>query len=77
MKSILINTTSYNKGTPLLKRFLEMNGIKTAFVEKTGNRHYSVYEGADETSGFLAGEFSLRRDAVAFRDKIKEYIKSV
>lgn len=54
-----------------------MNGIKTAFVEKIGNKHYHVYEGADETSGFLAGEFSLRRDAIAFRDKIKEYIKGV
>lgn len=77
MKNILINTTSYNKGTPFLKRFLEKNGIKTAFVERVGSRHYRVCEGADETTGFLAGEFSLRRDAIAFRDKIKEYIKSV
>lgn len=73
MKNILINATSY-KNSPLLKNYLEMNGIKTAFVEKTGSKHYSVYEGADETSGFLAGEFSLRRDAIKFRDEIKELI---
>lgn len=60
-----------------LKWYLERNNIKDAFVHKYDERHYQVLEGNSESErGFLAGEFTTRREARDLRDKINAHIKT-
>ena len=76
MKAEFINSRTFEK-SPLLKSYIEMNAIKGAFIYKDGN-NYQVFEGDPETQiGLLAGEFSLRRDAIELRNKLNDLIKSV
>jgi len=75
MRTNIINTISF-EGSPLLKQFIRANNIKGAFVHKEGERHWQIFEGDPDTQqGFLAGEYSRKRDAIKIRDKINELVK--
>ena len=72
----MINTTTF-KDANMRAAFVRMNGIKSAFVWKEGERHYQVLEGdAQALTGFLAGEFTTRREAIALRDKINALLSA-
>lgn len=69
----MINCTTY-KGNSLLGKYIEGNGIKSAFVWREGKGHWQVLEGdAKKLTGFLAGEFKTKREA----EKLKEEINSL
>lgn len=62
----------------MAKRYLEMNGIKGAFVHKEGPRHYQVLEGnPSELTGFACGDFRTKRAAKEKVDKINARIKEL
>ena len=81
MKSVVdwnMNATIYSNNPPLLKKYLEGNGIVDAFVWKEGRGEWQVLEGKSvELTGFLAETFKTKREAVKLRDKINEVIKSL
>lgn len=55
-------------------KYIEGNGIKSAFVWREGKGHWQVLEGdAKKLTGFLAGEFKTKREA----EKLKEEINSL
>jgi len=69
----MINSTSFSG--PLLKRYLELNGIRDAYVWRESARHWQVMEGnAENLTGFLAGEFRTKREAENLKDKINKLI---
>ena len=69
-----INATTYENNPAMLAKYLEANGIKGAFVEKDG-REFVTYEGSpDERCGFVAGRFTLQREAKALASKINELL---
>lgn len=71
--------TTYSPGSIMLKRYIELNGIKSAFVFKEDNRVWQVYAGdAVARTGFKAGEpFRTMREALAHAEKINTLIQSV
>jgi len=72
-----MNSTIYANSPLMLKNFIELNGIKGAFIVKEDGL-YKVYEGDPETEcGFVAGECKLKRDAVALKNRINELISTV
>jgi hypothetical protein len=69
-----INATIYDNSPAMLAKYLEANGIKGAFVEKDG-REFVTYEGdPEERCGFVAGRFTLLREAKALASKINDLI---
>jgi len=70
--------THYSIGSDMLRRFVEMNAIDSAFYCKTGNREWTVYIGDAETLiGFEHDKFKTMRDAIAACDEVNRLIKSV
>ncbi len=61
-------------GNPLLKVFLDMNGIKECFVWKNGERNYAVYAGKSP-SGFHEKDFSRLKDAKTFCAEMNKAIQ--
>lgn len=69
---------TYSKGSPLLKKYIEMNGIKSAFVCKADARVWEVYAGDAVTrQGFKEGVFKTQREALEYAGKLGEAIASV
>ena len=70
--------TAYQAGSPMLKAYIDMNGIKSAFYFKTDERQYTVYAGDAVTrQGFEEGVYKTKREAVAKCDQINTLIESV
>lgn len=68
---------SYNPGSPELIKYIEMNGIKGAFIHKEDEREYQVLVGSPRKQiGFVEGTFATRRDALALSVELNELIKS-
>lgn len=63
----------------MLKAYIDLNGIKSAFVFKEDNRVWQVYAGdAIARTGFKEGEpFRTMRDALEHASKINALIESV
>lgn len=64
----MINAT--NIPEQLRTKYLLDNGIKGCFLAKNwyenGKQYYEVFEGKEDFTGFKAGEFKLKRQALAF-----------
>jgi hypothetical protein len=72
-----MNIFAYKDNRGLLKKYIELNGIKNAFVWKEGNRHYQVLVGDSETQiGFVDFESKTFREAKKKCFKANELIKS-
>lgn len=71
--------TSYSPGSAMLKRYIELNAIKSAFVFKEGARVWQVYAGdAVARTGFKEGEpFRTMREALEHSGKVNALIESV
>lgn len=71
--------TAYSKGSPMLKAYIDLNGIKSAFVFKEGERVWQVYAGdAAKLIGYKEGEpFRTKRDALEHASKVNALIESV
>lgn len=63
----------------MLKRYIELNAIKSAFVYKEGARVWQVYAGNAATLiGFKEGEpFRTKREALELASKVNALIESV
>lgn len=69
---------AYSAGSPMLRSYIKLNGIKEAFYFKTDNREYTVYIGNAVTLiGFESGKFRTMREAVAECEEINRLIQSV
>jgi hypothetical protein len=69
---------AYSAGSPMLRRYIELNNIKAAFYFKTDNREYTVYCGdAVARTGVESGKFRTMREAIAECEEINRLIQSV
>lgn len=68
----MINALTF-QNKDMLEQFIKMNNIKGCFLSKEyvcNNRYnFHVYEGKEDYTGFLAAEFTLKRDAIAFIER--------
>lgn len=62
-----INAMSFCDKT-MLNSYLEMNNIDGIFLCKN-DKVYEVLEGKADYCGFVAGEFTFKREAITFIDK--------
>lgn len=71
--------SNYQPGSPLLKRYIELNAIVSAFVFKEGEKVWQVYIGNAVTRvGFKEGApFKTMREALAHAEKANTLIASV
>jgi hypothetical protein len=71
--------TAYQAKSPMLKRYIELNGIVSAFVFKEGEREWQVYAGNAVTRvGIKEGSpFKTMREALAHAEKVNALIVSV